>query len=197
GWPVGGACTPSPVRALVPPGPPAYSILGPGDSAVAAEGPRGAGASPAPVRIPLPRGRGRRGPPGRADGRPSGKDTTMTPDMWTRREMLAFTGLAGLGALGLAAGPPLGLPSAYSRKVLAKKPVAYWRLGEARGPTASDATKNAHHGKYHGSPTFRQPGALRGDADTAIALDGKKSYVEVPDSKAFSVAASGRGLSVE
>src|SRR5262249_42782043 len=72
-----------------------------------------------------------------------------------------------------------------------------WRLGEARGPTASDATKNAHHGKYHGSPTFRQPGALRGDADTAIALDGKKSYVEVPDSKAFSVAASGRGLSVE
>ena len=52
---------------------------------------------------------------------------------------------------------------AYRDAVLAKNPVAYWRLGEAAGPTAFDETKNGHNGIYIGNPTFGQPGAIHGD----------------------------------
>src|SRR5690242_2948822 len=68
----------------------------------------------------------------------------------------------------------------YQAAVLKSKPVAYWRLGEARGPTARDATPQKHHGTYHGTPLLGQPGALLGDNDTSIRLDGKRSYVEIP-----------------
>jgi hypothetical protein len=87
--------------------------------------------------------------------------------------------------------------SEYEKVVLAKKPVGYWRLGEDKGPRALDASGNGRHGVYHGMPAFMEKGALRGDADTAVKLDGKKSYIEFPADKAFSVPASGQGLTVE
>jgi Concanavalin A-like lectin/glucanases superfamily len=102
--------------------------------------------------------------------------------------------------MALGAGTPLlqaQAPSAYEKAVLAKKPVAYWRLGEAKGPTVFDKTANRHNGTVHGTPTFREPGAIRGDADTAIKLDGKHSYIEIPAHKDFSQPASGKGLTVE
>jgi hypothetical protein len=88
----------------------------------------------------------------------------------------------------------------YHEAVLAAHPVAYWRLGERPGAhTAADATPHKHDGRYHRRPLLGQPGALALDRDTAMGLDGPKSkaYVEVPAAKAFSVATSGRGLSVE
>lgn len=121
----------------------------------------------------------------------------MEKCQWTRREFLVATGAAGLGTLGLAstsAGVP---PSKYHQRVLAKHPVAYWRLGERKGPTALDATKNGHDGTFHGTPTYRETGAIQHDPDTAIKLDGLSSYVEAPDSRDFSQPASGRGLTVE
>lgn len=116
---------------------------------------------------------------------------------WTRRQFLAATGAAGLAAL---AGPPRlrgATASAYARAVQAKKPVAYWRLGESDGPDAHDSTGNGHTGRYVGTPALRQPGAIRGDADTAVRLDGKRSYIEIPGHADFSQPTSGRGLSVE
>lgn len=89
----------------------------------------------------------------------------------------------------------------YSDVILAKGPVGYWRLGEAAGPTAADASGNGSDGVYFGSPTFGQPGAIANDPDTAIACNGPDSrdYVEVPDpdSAAFSQPTSGAGLTVE
>jgi hypothetical protein len=61
-------------------------------------------------------------------------------------------------------------PSAYEQAVLAKKPIAYWRLDEVKGPTVIDRTGNGHNGTVHGTPMFRVPGALEGDADTAIKI---------------------------
>jgi hypothetical protein len=120
-------------------------------------------------------------------------------------------GVAGGVLLGLAVladpAPPAGgqLPrrpdrSPYADAVLADRPVAYWRLGEGPGATAAaDASGHGHHGRYHGQPRLGQPGALAGDADTALGLGGPRarSYVEVPAREAFGVAASGEGLSVE
>lgn len=117
----------------------------------------------------------------------------MEIELHSRREFLALTSLTALGTTLAAAAEP----ASYSEKVLAKKPVVYWRLGEAKGPTAVDATNHKHDGTYHGMPVFRQPGAIAKDTDTAIKLDGKGSYIEVPDHANFSQPTSGKGLTVE
>jgi hypothetical protein len=87
----------------------------------------------------------------------------------------------------------------YRQVVLAARPVGYWRLGERRGPTAFDASGHRRHGRYVGSPRLGLPGAITGDTDTSIGLDGPRarSYVEVPSNAAFSVPTSGAGLTVE
>jgi hypothetical protein len=88
----------------------------------------------------------------------------MEKEQPTRRQLLALAGAAGLVALGLTRRLGAAAPSDYERTVLAKKPVAYWRLGEATGPDASDRTGNRHRGAYRGTPAFRQRGAIRGNS---------------------------------
>jgi hypothetical protein len=107
----------------------------------------------------------------------------MEQEQWSRRDFLAAAGAAGLAAWAVR---PIAAAAAsnYEEKVLAKKPVAYWRLGEAKGPGAVDRTGNGHKGTYKGTPAFRERGAIKGD--TAVKLDGKRSYVEIADHKAFS-----------
>jgi hypothetical protein len=89
----------------------------------------------------------------------------------------------------------------YSNLVLAKGAVGYWRLGEAVGPVASDASGNGYDGAYLGSPAFGEAGAIVNDPDTAIGLNGTGSgdLVEIPDpdTAAFSQPTSGLGLTVE
>jgi len=119
----------------------------------------------------------------------------MEHTQWTRREVLALSGALGLTALGVPL--PLGAAANYELIVLAKKPVAYWRLGEQMGPNAVDHTANGHTGTYHGAPVFQERGAIRGDVDTAIALDGRRSYIEIPSHQDFSQPTSGQGLTVE
>ena len=115
----------------------------------------------------------------------------------SRRGFLVATAVAGLATSIVT--PRLGAAAAskYAKKVLAKKPVAYWRLGEDKGPSAHDGTGNGHTGTYRGTPVYGKKGELEGDANTAIGLDGKRSYVEIPSHKAFSQPTSGKGLSVE
>jgi hypothetical protein len=114
---------------------------------------------------------------------------------WNRREFLALAGVAGLACL--ASPVHAAAASEYEKKVLAKKPVAYWRLGEAKGPVVHDRTKHGHNGTSKGSPVFGQPGAIHGDSDTAIKLNGKRSYIEIANHKDFSQPTSGKGLTVE
>jgi hypothetical protein len=87
------------------------------------------------------------------------------------------------------------MSSSYKSRVLAKGPVAYWRLGESSGVTAADETGNGHDGTYHLSPPFLQPGAIVDDPNTAVQAG--PFYVEVPNSDAFSQPTSGQGLTVE
>lgn len=69
--------------------------------------------------------------------------------------------------------------SVYSDAVLADSPLLYWRLGEASGTTADDATANNRDGTYVGSPTLAASGALvdGGDSDTAITLSGTGQWI--------------------
>lgn len=118
----------------------------------------------------------------------------MNQGFWTRRQILAGAG-AGLAIIGLP--EPAQAAAAYSQKVLALKPVAYWRLGEARGPVAVDTAKQGRNGTYQGTPTFRQTGAIRTDKDASLKLDGNRSYVEIPDHPNLSPVTSGKGMAVE
>jgi hypothetical protein len=75
--------------------------------------------------------------------------------------------------------------SAYASEVMADGPVAYWRLGESRGPSAADASGNEHHGTYVGGVQLGALGALAGDPDTAVDFDGATGFVFVGDALDF------------
>jgi len=63
--------------------------------------------------------------------------------------------------------------------VRSDNPAAFWRLGEASGPTAFD-TVGGHDGTYTGTLTYGVAGALPGDLDTAVEFDGSSGYVAAP-----------------
>lgn len=121
----------------------------------------------------------------------------MAKATWTRRKFLIVAGAAGVATFYWANSAKVKDLSCYSQTVLAKRPLAYWRLGESQGPTAFDATQNGHHGLFYGSPTYGEGGAISHDPNSAIKLDGSGAYTEVPNSQMFSQPTSGQGLTVE
>lgn len=61
--------------------------------------------------------------------------------------------------------------------VVADAPWGYWRLGEASGIVAADASGNGRNATYVGGPTHGVGGALVGDADPAVGFDGVDDHV--------------------
>jgi hypothetical protein len=68
----------------------------------------------------------------------------------------------------------------YPQAVMADHPVAYWRLGETSGTIALDSSGNGLNGTYVGSVSLGAVGAIVGDQDTAIALNGA-GFVRIPN----------------
>ena len=62
--------------------------------------------------------------------------------------------------------------ASYSTTVRTDSPFLYWRLGEASGTTAADASGNGRAGQYVGSVVLGQAGAITGDPNTAVRLAG-------------------------
>jgi len=69
--------------------------------------------------------------------------------------------------------PPSYPAGSYPAQVMADGAVAYWRLGETAGTTASDSIGTAH-GTISGGVTLGQAGALA-DGDKAMLFDGNTS----------------------
>lgn len=65
--------------------------------------------------------------------------------------------------------------------------VGYWRLGESSGTVACDSTANHDNGTYLGGVTLGVPGAISGDPDTAVALNGTTGQVSVPSASSLNV----------
>lgn len=88
-------------------------------------------------------------------------------------------GVGGMGAGGAAAGGAAagGGVTTYVDEVLADTPLAYWRLGEASGAVAADASGNGFAASYIGTVGYGTAGAIVGDADTAIQLDGTSGWL--------------------
>ena len=70
--------------------------------------------------------------------------------------------------------------ASYSGAVLGDGAQSYWRLGEASGAVAASETGSGG-GSYQGGVTLGQPGALSGDGNTSVALDGATGAVSLPN----------------
>lgn len=67
----------------------------------------------------------------------------------------------------------------YQSTILADTPVVYYRLGEGSGTSATDTSGNSHTGTYNASGvTYGVAGALTGDADTAVTLNGSSGRMD-------------------
>jgi hypothetical protein len=69
----------------------------------------------------------------------------------------------------------------YSQAVLVDSPIAYWRLGEASGSVASDASGNENVARYVGGVGQRALGFLR-DGIMAVDFNGSDEGVVLPSS---------------
>lgn len=79
----------------------------------------------------------------------------------------------------------------YSAEVLADSPLVYWRLGEASGTSAADASGNGRTGTYSGTYTQGVTGLLTGDSNTAVTLgaNGLVTVADTTDLSAFTAEA--------
>jgi hypothetical protein len=82
------------------------------------------------------------------------------------------------GSQGDASGHEAGA-SAYAREVLADQPLLYFRFGESGGATAHDEMGAFDAAYPTFGVTYRLPGAIANDPNTAVALDGQ-SKIQVP-----------------
>lgn len=80
----------------------------------------------------------------------------------------------------------------YMATVLADNPVTYWRLGDTSADFARDevgpgpySPAGGHPGAYIGAVQLGQSGALGGDTNGCIFLDGSGATMEVPDAPAL------------
>jgi hypothetical protein len=82
-------------------------------------------------------------------------------------------------------------PTSWASTVSQSGPISWWRFGES-GPSAGalDSTYRTSGGLYEGGVTFGTPGAVAGDPNTSITLDGSSGYVTsrvtTPDPETFS-----------
>ncbi|MGH2356778.1 MAG: LamG-like jellyroll fold domain-containing protein, partial [Candidatus Limnocylindria bacterium] len=81
----------------------------------------------------------------------------------------------------------------YVSRVLANSPAAYWRLGESSGTSAADASPGGITGTYNGSLTLGATGAVAGDSNTAVSVNG--GYLSASGTGLLNV--TGSALSVE
>jgi hypothetical protein len=84
--------------------------------------------------------------------------------------------------------------SSYKSMILGTATLrGYWRVDETTGTAACDAT-GAAHGNYGGGYAQGVGGALAGDPNPAVGLDGSTGHIRVPSSSGLSPIA---GVSVE
>lgn len=83
---------------------------------------------------------------------------------------------AGGGDISIVAARDAELTN-YRQTVLADSPLAWYRLGESSGTTASDGSGNANHGNYTGSVNKGKNGALAGTADSSAEFNGSDAMV--------------------
>jgi len=95
----------------------------------------------------------------------------------TARVASRFTDAEAVGGNSFSTAADFSVP--YDQAVVSDNPVGYYRLGEASGTTAADASDSNLDGTYVGGPLLGRPGALAGD--TAVEFrSGVADHVAIP-----------------
>jgi hypothetical protein len=74
----------------------------------------------------------------------------------------------------------------YARQILARKPLAYWRMGDMEGTSVADLSKWGHHGQLEPGWLFyldgppREDLAVAGNSARAIQFVGGRMHAELP-----------------
>ena len=86
---------------------------------------------------------------------------------------------------------------AYMPTVLVDSPTTYWRLGEASGTTSSDSSGASHDGTYSATGvTLGAAGALKGDTNTAVTLNGSTGSVQDTSGAGAPIGSAARSLEI-
>ena len=117
-----------------------------------------------------------------------------TPATGTRTVYAQFQDKAGTWSTSFTDTINLAPLTAYAGAVAADSPAGYWRLGEASGVSAQDAT-GQNPGTYEGAPGLGAASLLDTDpGNTAVGFDGVNDDVLVPSSASLGFT---NGLSLE
>ena len=110
---------------------------------------------------------------------------SRTPRIAIASACTALCLIAGAPAASAATCAPSSSPYASA---IAATPglVSYWRLGESSGTGACDSW-GSNAGSYGGGYALGRVGAIAGESDTAVALDGATGTVSVPHSSSLDV----------
>lgn len=90
-----------------------------------------------------------------------------------------FRGLsAALAALTMIVIAPAEARAGYYEQVMSDNPIAWWRLGESSGSTASNEIVTAADGTYNGGFTLGQTNDLPGLlGNAAVLFNGSTGYM--------------------
>lgn len=86
--------------------------------------------------------------------------------------------------------------SAYGDTVIADGAIAYWRLNDSSGTTATDLVGNLD-GTYTGGPALGVDGLIPSDSDNAVDFDGQDDFVAIPNGTALNSGGPYTARSVE
>lgn len=132
-------------------------------------------------------------PPPTATGHRATATATPPPAIPTATRTATFTPTAAPSPTPTPTATPGGA-SPYASAILGTAGLQdYYRLDEASGAVARDS-KGARNGAITGGVTLGVPGALAGDADTAMRFDGATGQVAVPNGSA---AIAGGAMTIE
>jgi len=85
---------------------------------------------------------------------------------------------------------------AYRTAILADSPAIFWRLGESTGPVAADDSGHSDTGAYASGVTYGVAGAIIGDADTAVTLDGVAGSIQETSGAGVPTGSSARSMEI-
>jgi hypothetical protein len=114
-------------------------------------------------------------------------DTGLTPGTTYWYRVRATNAAGDSGYSNSVSLTTKSLSGGYSTAVVGDAPVSYWRLGDTSGTSALDQ-RGVMSGTYQGGASQNVSGALAGDGNRAVGLNGSTAYVSVPHATALNVA---------
>ena len=118
-------------------------------------------------------------------------ETDDSYTMWGRQDdddIYTLFCQATCGGVSQAVSVQVSRSAPYDEQLLDDGPAGYWRMGETAGTTVQDASGHDYDLTAFGDPAWGQAGAIGGDEDTGVRLDGTDDYMYRPPTLDLKIA---------